>query len=593
MADIHYHIYPKNLQAHLFEITLTILKPDPEGQKLLLPAWIPGSYLIRDFAKHVIQLKAESQGQLIAIEKIDKSTWQCIPVSAPLRVIYEVYAWDDSVRTAYLDTFRGFFNGSSVFLQVTGQENQPCEITISPPIGESYSQWKVATAFQTAGAKPYDFGNYQADNYEELIDHPVEMGQFSLATFQADGVPHDIVISGHHRTDMDRLCKDLKILCEHHIRFFGEPAPMKRYVFLIRATGDSYGGLEHRASSALICNRDHLPQLAGLLNKEGYRTFLGLCSHEYFHTWHVKRIKPAVFIPYDLTKENYTRLLWVFEGITSYYDDLALVRAELISPESYLSLLSHTITRVLQGSGRLKQNLADSSFDAWTKFYQQDENAPNAIVSYYAKGSLVALALDLTLRRDTQGKCSLDTMIKVLWQSYGKTGKGLPEIGEIGIEQMTQRISGLDLSTFFDHALRSTEDLDLESLFQWVGIHYQLYYSNKKEEQPSATLGIKLTPKVLEAKISQVFDHSAAQLGGMAAGDTIIAVDGIKATAENLENLIAAYPVGATITFHSFRIDVLHVFQVVLKPTPKNTCILSFNEQASSEAMIAKKFWLN
>ncbi|CAH9018378.1 M61 family metallopeptidase [Candidatus Nitrosacidococcus sp. I8] len=590
MADIHYHIYPKNPQAHLFEITLTILNPNPKGQKLLLPAWIPGSYLIRDFAKHVIQLKAESRGQLIAIEKIDKSTWQCVPVAQSLKIIYEVYAWDDSVRTAYLDTFRGFFNGSSVFLKVIGQENQPCEITISPPIGKAYEHWKVATAFQAAGAKPYSFGNYQADNYEELIDHPVEMGQFSLATFYACNVPHDVVISGYHRTDMDRLCKDLKVLCEHHIRFFGEPAPMKRYVFLIKATGDGYGGLEHRASSALICNRDHLPQIASPLNKEGYRTFLGLCSHEYFHTWQVKRIKPMVFIPYDLTKENYTRLLWVFEGITSYYDDLALVRTGLISSESYLFLLSHTITRVLQGSGRLKQSLADSSFDAWTKFYQQDANAPNAIVSYYAKGSLVALALDLTLRQKTHGKCSLDDVMKILWQSYGKQGQGLLEHE---IEQLVQEMSGLDLTAFFDHALRGTADLELESLFQWVGIHYQLYYSNKKEEQPQATLGVKLTPKILEAKVSQVFDHGTAQLGGIAAGDIIIAIDGIKATAENLENLIAAYPVDTTITLHAFRADILHSFQVILKPVLKNICLLSFNEQASSEAIITRKSWLN
>ncbi len=598
MSPIHYCIIPKNPQAHLFEVTLTISEPDPEGQRLSLPAWIPGSYLIRDFAKHVVRLSAEALGQSLAVQKLNKSTWRCAPNTGPLTISYEVYAWDSSVRAAHLDTSHGFFNGASVFLKVEGQENQPCRVAILPPEGEAYDSWRVATALPRSGAEPNGFGDYQAGDYEELIDHPVEMGEFSLAAFEACSVSHAIAITGRHRADMSRLCQDLKVLCEYHIRFFGEPAPMDRYVFLVTAVGEGYGGLEHRASSALLCSRNDLPRAGETEIGEGYQNFLGLCSHEYFHTWNVKRIKPAAFTPYNLDSENYTRLLWAFEGITSYYDELGLVRSELISQDSYLERLGQTITRVLRGSGRLKQSLADSSFDAWTKFYQQDENAPNAIVSYYTKGSLVALALDLTLRRETQGRCSLDEVMRALWKTYGKTGVGVPENG---VEQLAAEVSGLDLRSFFDAVLRGTEDLPLEVLLASVGIGYELRASESGEDKggepgkggaPRTTLGVRLTPNEKEAKISQVLDESAAQLAGLSAGDSLIAVDGIRATASNLEKIIESYPAGSTVRIHAFRRDGLMEFQATLKAAPLDTCVLTIDPSADPATVAARRSWL-
>ncbi|KFI22567.1 M61 family metallopeptidase [Nitrosococcus oceani] len=598
MSFIHYRIIPKNPQAHLFQVTLTILEPAPEGQCLSLPAWIPGSYLIRDFAKHVVQLRAESQGHPLPVEKLSKSLWQCAPSGGPVTINYEVYAWDSSVRAAHLDTFHGFFNGTSVFLRVEGQAHEPCTVTLLPPEGETYRHWRVATALPRAGAEPYGFGDYQAGDYEELVDHPVEMGEFSLVTFEACGVPHDIAITGRHRADMERLSRDLKILCEHHIRFFGEPAPMDRYVFLVTAVGEGYGGLEHRASCALLCNRSDLPQAGETEVGEGYRNFLGLCSHEYFHTWNIKRIKPAAFVPYDLQQENYTRLLWAFEGITSYYDDLGLVRSGLISQESYLELLGQTITRVLRGSGRLKQNLAESSFDAWTKFYQQDENAPNAIVSYYTKGALVALALDLTLRWETHGECSLDGVMRALWESYGKTGVGVPEDG---VERQVAEVSGLNITDFFEVALRRAEDLPLQALLAQVGICYALRVPESSDDKggkpgkggtPRARLGIRLVPNEKEARISQVFDESAAQWAGLSAGDSLIAVDGIRVTASNLEKVISSYPGGARVIIHAFRRDELREFEAALQLPPKDTCVLTIDEDASPTAVVARESWL-
>jgi hypothetical protein len=236
-------------------------------------------------------------------------------------------------------------------------------------------------------------------------------------------VPHDIVIAGRvTQLDMERLRTDLKRVCEAQIALFepkSKKAPMDRYVFMTLAVSDGYGGLEHRASTALICNRTDLP-VKGRPETEGYRTYLGLCSHEYFHTWNVKRIKPAAFVPYDLGRENYTSLLWLFEGFTSYYDDLMLVRSGLMSQDEYFAALGRTIGGVLRGTGRLKQSVADSSFDAWIKYYRQDENATNAIVSYYTKGSLVALAFDLAIRAQTRNRKSLDDVMRLLWQRYGR-----------------------------------------------------------------------------------------------------------------------------------------------------------------------------
>ena len=408
--------------------------------------------MIREFAKHVVAIHAESRGVPVKLAKTDKHTWRAAPCGGPLTVTAEVYAWDLSVRGAHLDTTHGFFNGTAVFLQVPGKEDRPCEVEIVPPPGRRYAPWHVATSLARAGARPFGFGPYIADDYDELIDHPVEMGTFAHATFSAGGVPHEVVITGRQRCDLERLARDLKHVCEQHLRFFGGPPPMHRYVFLVTALGEGYGGLEHRASTALVCSRDDLPQPGVKEATEGYRTFLGLASHEYFHTWNVKRIKPQAFSPYALDRENYTALLWAFEGITSYYDDLALARCGLLAPEQYLETLGRSITQLLRTPGRRRQTVAESSWDAWIKYYRQDENAPNAIVSYYGKGSLVALCADLLIRSRTGGRRSLDDVMRALWRRYGRPGIGVPEDG---VERLAEEVTGVRLRTFFDRALRS------------------------------------------------------------------------------------------------------------------------------------------
>ena len=592
-ASVLYEIVAKDLAAHLFEVTLTIPEPDQSGQQLTLPAWIPGSYMIREFARHIVQINATAAGKKIRLKKIDKHSWQAAGCTAPLVVKYQVYAWDLSVRAAHLDQTHGFFNGSSVFLAVSGQEHVPHIVDIRKPDDAACRLWRVATSLPEHKAKRYGFGTYRADNYDALIDHPVEMGTFELATFKAHGVPHDVVITGRvPNLDMPRLCVDLKKICEAQIALF-EPekkqAPMARYVFMTLAVGDGYGGLEHRASTALICNRADLPVHGKKAMTDGYRGFLGLCSHEYFHTWNVKRIKPAVFAPYQLDREIYTPLLWLFEGFTSYYDDLILRRCGLIDDASYLQLVGKTINGVMRGAGRLKQSVAESSFDAWTKYYRQDENATNAIVSYYTKGSLVALTLDLTIRAGTAGKKSLDDVMRALWQRYGRDfyedngGRG---VSEEDVDALFNEISGLKLKPVLDQCVRGTGDLPLADALAPFGISLA-----SKSVATSAALGGRTAADGGDCKLASVFANGVAHRAGLSAGDLLVALDGLRITATNLTGLLERYSAGDSVTLQAFRRDELMTFTVKLALDDASQ--LQLTSQAKPAAAVRlRKAWL-
>ncbi len=595
---VRYRVRLRYPESHIFEISCTVAEPNPLGQHFFMPAWIPGSYLIRDFARNVVRISARAGGRAVAIEKIDKNTWGCAPCTEPLTVTCEVYAWDHSVRGAHLDTTHCYFNGPSVFLAAVGHEDCPCEIDLERPVGPQYGAWRVATAMRRLDAPEGGFGTYVANDYDELIDHPVEAGVFSLARFEACGIPHEIVLTGSHRADLERLCRDLSKLCDYHIRFFAGPAPMERYVFLIAAESEAYGGLEHRASSSLMCRRDDLPYRHQEKVTENYRSFLGLCSHEYFHTWNVKRIKPSAFVPYDLSREIPTRLLWVFEGITSYYDDLALVRCGLITRESYLEVLAQTITRLLRGSGRYKQSVAESSFDAWIKFYKQDENSPNAIVSYYTKGALVALALDLTLRRLTANGRNLDDVMRILWIRHGQPGKG---VGDNDVRITINEVAGTDMDEFFRSAVDGTEELPLTDLLHDVGVRLVLRQAQSQDDRGGKSsnstcgdltdLGIRFKPEDGGARLIHVLDAGAARVAGLAAGDLIIAVDNIRVNG-NLEKMLHSYPVGTEVAVHAFRRNVLFCCQVTLQAAPKDTCVLELINDIDERTKANRDSWL-
>lgn len=599
VSGLVYRIRPQDPGAHLFEVTLTIGEPEPAGQAIELPSWIPGSYVIREFAKHVVGIRAEADGRAVPLEKLDKSRWRAAPAAGPLTIVAEIFAWDDSVRGAHLDTTHAYFNGPAVFPSVEGREDAPCDVEILPP-PEPYGQdWRVATSMRRKDAEPYGFGVYEAADYAELIDHPVEIGQLAIGEFDVRGIPHAIAIRTHARFDMARICHDLKSVCEKHMALLGPPADLDRYLFLLNAPGSGYGGLEHRWSSSITCARENLPLRNEQGVSNGYRTFLGVFSHEYFHLWNVKRMKPAVFTPYDLARETYTGLLWVFEGVTSYYDDLALVRSGLIKTDSYLELLGQTITRVHRGAGRLRQSLADSSFDTWTKFYKPDDNASNAVVSYYAKGSLVGLALDLKLRAETDGRVSLDDVMRECWRRWGEAADGMPEDG---FEAIVAEVSGLALGDFFDAAVRGTGELPLPTMLASHGVEYHLRpasgRSDKggkppgKDDNPGTWLGATLEEKNGKFVFTAVANGGPAENAGVAPGDAAVALDRLALTAANCDRRLRGYRDGDVLDLVVFRGDELVTTSVRLAAAPEDTCFLTLAADAGDAAASRRKAWL-
>lgn len=578
---ILYAVDPHDLGGHRLRISLTIAEPDPEGQELALPAWIPGSYLIRDFARQVETIQAFGPDGQLAIRKLDNHRWRCEPAAGPLQVQYVVYAWDLSVRGAHVDESHAFFNGTSVFLAVSGQEGRPCHVLLQPPAGDR--NWTVHTSLPEAtghelAAARHGFGMYRAPDYDALIDHPIEMGTPLVASFEACGAQHEMVFTGvAPNLDLERIVEDTRRICEAQIAFF-EPetrrAPFldscERYVFMTMITGDGYGGLEHRASTALMCSRNDLPCLGRREAGEGYENFLGLVSHEYFHTWNVKRIKPAVFAPYDLSRENHTELLWVFEGFTSYYDDLFLLRAGVIDEPTYFRRLAKTIATVHRGAGRHKQSVAESSFDAWTRYYKQDENSPNALVSYYAKGSLVAAGLDLAIRGASANRHSLDDVMRLMWERHGRDFylENRHGIAESGMAELIREATGFDADEYIARYAQGREDVPLAELLARQGIALEW-----KVAANDLGLDARLRTSNGQCAIATVYENGAAHQAGLSAGDVIIAVGNLRVHDEkSLAALLSRWQPGDAVPVHVFRRDELRCYTVTLSAAAKTEC---------------------
>ena len=512
-TPLHYRIEPADLHAHLFHVTLTIAQPAAQ-QRVALPVWIPGSYMVREFAKNLQNLRATQGRRSVLVQQLDKATWQVDATPGkPLVLTYAVYALDNSVRTAWLDASRGFFNGTSLCLQVAGQETLPHTLELVST--RATAAWHVATGLPTVATDTRGFGSYVADDYDALVDHPFELGHFWSGEFKACGVPHRFVVAGAAPSfDGARLLADTQKICEAEIRFWhprGKP-PHTNYVFMLNAVDDGYGGLEHRNSTALICTRRDLPRVGDKRSSEGYTTLLGLISHEYFHTWNVKRLKPAAFAQFDYSRENYTHQLWFFEGFTSYYDDLLLRRAGLLDDAAYLRLLNKTINQVGQTPGRLVQSVAESSFDAWVKYYRQDENTPNATVSYYTKGALVALCLDLTLR--AEGTTDLDEVMRSLF----KRCKGGP-MSEADLLDVLQLLAGRSLAPELAQWVHSTDTLPLQPLLERHGVAVHADPSHMAQR-----LGLRVA-EAGNIVVKTVLRGGAAEKAGFCAGDEWLGVE--------------------------------------------------------------------
>ncbi|RUO44107.1 aminopeptidase [Aliidiomarina taiwanensis] len=559
---------------HYFDVSLSFEQPDPDGQVLRLPAWIPGSYMIRDFAKHIVSFEASSSSGALEYIRPDKSTWQLAPTEGPVTVRYRVYAYDASIRAAYLDLHYGFFNGTSLCLEVLGQSQQPHQVTLVPPLDPALTQWQVATGMPVASVDHNGFGSYQAENYDALIDYPFLLGELSRISFHASGIPHELVLVGKHYASQAKLAEDLTKICEAQHTLFGGAPDFDHYLFLTIVTDNGFGGLEHRNSTALMCPRDALEYGSAEAPRDAYVEFLSLCSHEYFHNWNIKRLKPKSFLPYQLDQESYTEQLWFYEGVTSFYDDLMVYRAGCISAEAYLKRLESTISRGLRGQGPRRQNLVESSQLAWTTFYQQNENAVNAISSYYAKGAVVAACLDLLLRKTSAGLHSLDTVMHNVWATYGVTGLGTSQEELLAVCNPEQHA---DITAFLEAALYSTKPLPWQALLAELGVQAEFspfdpisQHMRTQGELPQVELGAGLQACPQGFNVQRVMEGSAAAFAGLSAGDTLIALDGLHATEKSLKLAQQRFQPGDTVSIHFFRDAQLHHSQLTWQaPVPE------------------------
>ncbi|EHU1922482.1 M61 family metallopeptidase [Acinetobacter baumannii] len=516
---LHYQIEFDDYKQHLVHVTIRFLA-NP-NQELWLPTWIPGSYLIREFSKHIEAVKAyDEAGRMLNIKKTEKNRWRLFNTDHELITVeYDVYAYDLSVRGAYVDQTRLYINPACVCLGLEGQEQSACELEIFLP--DELKHFQLATGLASKSLVKGRF-TLKADHYDQLIDSPFELADQTRFSFETHGIEHEFVISGTHATNVDRLKTDIEKICAAEIDLFGS-APFKNYTFMTMATGNSYGGLEHCNSTSLITPRDDLPKSNEPTEpSKDYQRFLGLCSHEYFHSWLVKFIRPENFANYNLHQEGYTSLLWIFEGFTSYYDDLILLRSGVISQKSYLDLLKSQIDRYLQNPGRFVQTVAESSFDAWIKFYRQDENSNNAGTSYYNKGALVALCLDLGLR--LRGS-SLDALMRRL---YENTQNGV-QVNERTIFDLCEELTGDSWVEQINHLINTTEELPLDQLFPEFGLSYTL------KNDKTLAYGLKLADKPEGVLVQNAHREGAGAKVGISANDVIIAIDGLKATTKLIE----------------------------------------------------------
>lgn len=571
----------QDAHAHLWHVRCewTVLH-DQEMQIVHLADWVPGSYMIRDFSRHIVSMQATANNVAIDLLQLDKSRWQLAGHAGYYCVEYELYAFDLSVRASYLDGQYGFADGACWMPWLENRQEETYEVQVDLGIWGREQAWEISTTMQLVAENVF-----QAASYWEAIDHPITMGCLRTFDLNVLGLPHQVVISGASLAfDVDRLLTDVEKICAAQIEMFGA-APFERYIFMLYVGDKVYGGLEHRSSTALMADRWCLPKLGAKERSDEYLQLLGLISHEYFHAWNVKAIKPAAFDPYELHHEQHTEQLWAFEGITSYYDDLILQRSGVMSTPQYLTQLAKTITRVEQGQGVLKQSLAQSSMDAWTKYYKQNENSANAITSYYQKGALAALVLDLYLRRETDGEFSLDDVMRALYRRYLQDGKG---ISEVQWRQLVCDVTGVNVQDLLHRIIDTTEALPLASLLSEFGLKLQRVAQPESHaawvkalpavvSQPAITLGAKYSIDVTGMKITSVVSGGSAEQAGLAAGDVVIAMANLHI--KQFDVIWSNLEVDDSIGVHYFRQGVLYQTQLHVQAALATTVLLHTEDE--------------
>ncbi|MCX7639233.1 MAG: PDZ domain-containing protein [Pyrinomonadaceae bacterium] len=540
LPEISFVVSMSKPWTHLLEVEMHIKNEKmPEKIELVMPVWTPGSYMIREYSRHVqdFEAKGKLDGKSLRWQKTSKNVWQIeTKGSKEILVTYRVYANELTVRTNELNHEHAFWNNTALLFYVKGWLNAPSKVKVIP-----YGNWKVATALPEI--EPNVF---YAENFDILYDSPFEVSDFKEITFSVRGIPHRFVVTGEGNYDLEQIAKDTAKIVEEHARIFGE-LPYKNYLFILNLRGR--GGLEHLNSTALQWGRfDFKP-------RERYLDFLSLVAHEHFHAWNVKRIRPDALGPFDYSNENYTKLLWVAEGATSYYEGVVLLRAGFITPKEFLETKASQIQALQTRPGRFQTSLEEASFDAWIKFYRQDENSINNQISYYDKGEIVSFLLDLKIRSSSGGRKSLDDVFRHLYNEFYKKQRNYtPE----DFQRACELMAGSSLEDFFARYVRAREEIDYNSILKDFGL--QLIEPSGKR----AFLGGSLSQQGDRLIINSIPADTPAYNQGLNAGDQIVAIDGYRASNSFLQNYLNEKNPGDKVKITVFRFDKLMEFEIIL-----------------------------
>jgi predicted metalloprotease with PDZ domain len=553
-------------ESHLFEVTLFVKGWQASILDLKLPVWTPGSYLVREYAKHLQDFSAETgdQGHRLLWRKISKNHWQIETAgTSEITVRYCVFANELSVRTNHLDATHGYFNGAALFFFIPGWERQPIRVTVVPP----KSDWRVTTPLHSLPGKPNTF---EAADFDTLVDSPFEIGTQRLYDFEVRSKPHQLAIWGQGNANPERIIEDTKKIIEVEAEMFGG-LPYDRYLFLLHLSSNAFGGLEHKNSCSLIFSR------FGFRSQEKYNRFIQLVAHEFFHLWNVKRIRPKALERFNYEQENYTTSLWFCEGTTSYYDMVIPFRAKIYDAKNLLENLSKEITQLQTIPGRKVQPLSESSFDAWIKLYRRDANSNNCQISYYLKGEIVSFLLDLLIRARQRNQRSLDDVMRQMWQRFG-----MEEIG-FTLEQLKDVIESVaqtDLTEFFNRYIDGTDELPFDEYLEPFGLRLSAIGS----EEAVPHLGANVNADNGKTMIQFVEAASPAAVAGVNAGDELLAINGWRVTAEQLSDRLKDYHVGDTVELSVFHQDELLTLPVTLgEPRPSRYQIVPVEKPSDSQ----------
>jgi len=510
-VKISYTVTFPEAQAHYAEIEMNISGLKQDILDLKMPVWTPGSYLVREFSKNVESFNAEANGKSLEAKKIRKNIWQIHTANvSAVKVKYKVYAFELSVRTSLIDASHAFLSTSGVFMYPAGMLHHPSTIHIIP-----YKGWtKVSTSLDMVNNDPFTL---HSPDYDILFDSPIEVGTQDVFGFEAAGVKYEVAMCGGGNYDKERLKKDMPKIIEQETAVYGEN-PNKRYVFIVHNTSKGGGGLEHLSSTVLGMSRDNYTTDAG------YRGFLSLVAHEHFHLWNVKRLRPIALGPFDYDNENYTTDLWIAEGFTAYYQDIIVRRTNLYPPETYLGTLAADINYVVNQQGNKVQTLAEASYDAWVKYYRPNENGINTNISYYNKGSITALMLDLEIINDTHGKSCLDDVMKYMYKTYYKTKKR--GYTDLEFKQGLEKFCGKNLDEFYKKYIYGLADIDYDKYLGYAGYHL----TDELAGNNDPNLGVITSSTNNKIVVTNVVRGTAAWIDGINVNDEITAINGNKVT---------------------------------------------------------------